>query len=386
MKSRRRSRFAAFGAVANSFSGAKRARTKTYRSSIRAGTGTHTAAGQSRSLTVQSDAVVDFRPRRRRRNKRVIKRVKRFRRKVSNVITSQYPSNRVLCQSVSRLVSADGQTAASTYTLYGADGTRDPNVNPTSDLRHLFIESLSGIGYGTHTGTVADKAAEFDQLTDNTSPNGTFRSDLADPQIYFSKALMETTFRNTGLNDVIVEVYQFICRRTVLGNINAATFSPGLLDPAQLYHVGFDKMHTIQSTVPASTSGTGHVNMSAPIAYTDVGSTPFQSSLFTKYFKIVKRTRYRLASSSEASFVNHFPKKFRLTGSSVRGRMALKGITMGILFQIQGSPYVTGVTVPHIAATAEITITNIRHYNIQYYPGITGKGSANITADVYQAA
>ncbi|AUM61639.1 capsid [uncultured virus] len=372
----KRSFSTAFKSAANLALRFKRARTNTKTAT------TSSKGSESRPVTTQNDAVVDFRSRRRRGWRRA-KRRKRFTRRVARVIQSQYPNNRILHQSVFRLTSSQDATNAACYQLYGGDGARDPNINPCSDLRHMFIESLSGFGFGSHTGTPIDRALEFDQQTDQTSPSSSYNTELSDPRIFFSKGLMESTFRNTGTNDCIVEVYQYITRRTVPSATNVSGTQPGLNTPIDAYAVGFSKMRPVESTATTNTQFSSVIGGPTQ-TFTTVGTTPFQSALFTKYFKVIKRTRYRLAAGSEASFVHRFSKQFSLRASQVRARSCLAGITNGFIFQIQGCPgVVTGTA--HLALPAEVTFTNIRHYNVKYFPGITGTGSLNATSDVYQS-
>lgn len=381
--SRKRSFLQAFGNAASSYI-AKRVKYRTANKYSRSRTKTSTKQGtESTPVTVQNDAVVDFRARRKRGSFRRRKRAKRWRRRVSRVITSQYPYNRVMHQSVFRLTSAIDTTNAACYQLYGGDGYRDKNINPCSDLRHMFIESMSGKAFGT--GTATDRANEFEYSLDELS-FGTNPTDLSDPVIFFSKGLMESTFRNTGTNECIVEVYQYITRRSCPGTVDgSASTGPGLIHPVDAYSNGFLKMRAMESQTATATNG--NVVAAGPrLTFTSVGTTPFQSQLFTKFFKIVKRTRYRLAPGTEASFVHRFPKQFRLRASQVRGKMALAGITNGFIFQVQGCPFVDGSNVAHLANSAEVTFTNIRHYNVQYYPGINNTGSLNATGDSLQAA
>lgn len=341
------------------------------------------SATTSTSVTAQHDVSVDFKSRNRprtRRAKRKWRRVKSWRRRVSRVLTSQYPNNRIMHQSVFRIQTVENKTDCASYQLYGADGNRDALVNPCSDLRHVFIESLSGLGYGTGTGTAADKALEFDNQ--ENSFTGT-RTELSDPRILFSKGVMESTMRNVGTNDCIIEVYQFICRKSAPSTIVGATIQPGTASPTDLYSAGFLKSRQVESEA-ASSSG-GHVVGGPVIGFKDVGSTPFQSRLFTKFFRIIKRTRYRLAPGTEASFVHKFPKRFSLYATQVKGRMALAGITSGFLYQIQGCPGVGSDGNAKMALPADLIMTNVRHYNIQYYPGITGTGTLNATSDIYQS-
>lgn len=375
---RKRSFRAAFGGAAKLASRAWKRR-RTGQSKTTGSSFTFTRNGQdSTPVTTQNDAVIDFRSRKRKRGPRA-KRGKLFRRKVTRVIQSQYPVNRVLHQSVMRLQTAQNFTDAVSYQLYGGDGVRDQNINPCSDLRHVFIESLSGLDFGTGTGTPGDKALEFDQQSDQTSP--ITQNELGDPRIFFSGGLMETTFRNThATNDCIVEVYQYITRATPLTGVIGGT-TPGFNSPLDAYAAGFAKQHPILSegTGPAGLNIKGGPTQ----GFRSVGTTPFQSRLFTKYFRVVKRTRYRLGPGQEASFVHHFSKRFSLQPSQVRGRSCLRGITNGFIFQVQGSPGIVGA-VPVLALPADVTFTNIRHYNIKYFPGITGVGSLNATGDLFQ--
>jgi hypothetical protein len=141
-------------------------------------------------------------------------------------------------------------------------------------------------------------------------------------------------------------------------------------------------MHTIQSE---ATSATAQHVLGGPIQqFEQVGTTPFQSQLFTKYFRIIKRTRYRLAAGTEASFVHRFSKSFSLRASQVRARSCLAGITSGFIFQVQGCPGIGLDGNPHLALAADVVLTNIRHYTVKFYPGITGTGSLNATSDIYQ--
>lgn len=374
---RKRSFVRAFGASASrSWGKLKRSRSNTFKSA------TSGRSSASHAVTVQNDNVVDFRSRKRRGGKRA-KRAKVFRRKVSSVIQSQYPNNRVLHQSVLRLTTLQDATGATSFQLFGGDGQRNTNNNPCADLRHMFIESLSGRGFGTGTGTAADRGLEFDQQMSQTAAG--VSTELGDPRIFFSKGVMETTFRNVhATNEVIVEVYQFITRRTAPSATNVAGDSPGFNSPADAYAFGFTKMHTLQSEGVGAAAN--HI-LGGPVqAFTSVGTTPFQSQLFTKFFKIVKRTRYRLAAGTEASFVHHFPKRFSLKASQVRARSALAGITNGFIFQIQGCPGIGADTFPHMALASDVVFTNIRHYNMKYFPGLTGTASLTATNDIYQLA
>jgi hypothetical protein len=248
----------------------------------------------------------------------------------------------------------------------------------------MFIESLSGRGFGSGTGSAADRTLEFDQQTDQTVLPGTPGSELGDPRIFFSKGLMETTFRNTGSNDCIVEAYQYVTRRTVPSATNLVGNTPGINSPVDAYAVGFSKMHTIQSENTGALPE--HIPGGPRQTFTTVGTTPFQSQLFTKYYRIIKRTRYRLAPGAEASFVYRHSKQFSLLASQVRARSCLAGITQGVIFQIQGCPGLDALLLPRLALPCAVTFTNIRHYNIKFFPGITGTGSLNATNDAYQLA
>lgn len=313
----------------------------------------------SQPLTGESDYKVDYKKRgrpRSRKGRRIARRRRKWRRNVRSVVWSTFPRNSVLRQSCTRVLTDLNASSAVCYQLYGADGTTSENLNPCSDLREFFRESMGATNWNNIINTAS--------LSDSTA---------YDAKLVCSGANMETTVRNVGTVDAIVEVYQYRTKRDFI-NVPG---TDGLGDPAAIYSYGFLKTHKIQVQQPGGTS----VNSwDARISASDIGSTPFQSPTFTRHFTILKRTKYRIAAGSEMSFVHVDSKRRTFNASTVKDRSVLRGITSGFIFQCQGAPTVDlGVGVK--AAQADLVFLNVRRYSVQFIPGIGAEGTSLETTD-----
>lgn len=194
-------------------------------------------------LTYDNDFKTDYRYKRMPRRKR--RAWKKFSKKVNAVINKSQGLKKHLYEHVSQ----DSATIGSTY--YGSAMLYTPDarvVDLNADMGTFFREIFP--------------AGVFDNITN-------FGAADAQKVIRFESAQLEVTWRNIGVNPLIIDLYYVRCRKDYgLTNVDF------LNNPQGMYVLGFDKQGKVvdveQNTTPFNAGQTA----------TQFGTTPFQSPLF----------------------------------------------------------------------------------------------------------
>lgn len=284
---------------------------------------------QSAPLTGQFDYKTDYSKRRlTRRRRRVVKRKRKWRRKVVNTVrNANVGSTHIVRRSLFNNISLESQSNAVTYGMYGLNGTTNDTDNSTADMREIFRE-----------------ISETDWASTDTGSAGQLH------KIYSMHATMEITIRNVGAFEALLEAYYIRgSRRTRLGT-----------NPTNFYAEGFAKAEI------ASDPNTGNT-FDSKLAFTTVGTTPFQSPLFCQNFNIYKRQKFKIPAGGEINMVIHNPKSkvFRMdyTKSASTDRSY-----HGILFQHQGSPGLNLAETAFVnARSSSLLFFAVRRYRIKMF-------------------
>lgn len=282
---------------------------------------------ESTPLTGQFDYKTDYRKRRiGRRRRRVIRRKRKWRRKVVNTVrNANVGSTHLIKRSIARLTSGSSLSNAVTYGLYGMNGTTTDDFNSTADIREFFRE--------------ISETDWQNALNDQPSQHH---------KIYSMHATMEMTIRNTGPNDVLIEAYFIRGTRRTQGGTN----------PTALYADGFAK------AALATDPNTGN-SFDAKLAFSTVGTTPFQSPWFCRHYNIYKRQKFRIPPGNEVNMVIHDRKPRVFTMDNTRTASTDKSYH-GILFQQQGSPFSTEGS-DNLALATEVTYLSVRRYRVKMF-------------------
>lgn len=132
---------------------------------------------------------------------------------------------------------------------------------------------------------------------------------------YFRSAHLEASLLNTGSASMYVDMYHYICRKNTGGS--GAT-------PQVFLDAGY-------TSSPTNMGGSS-------LAGGTVGVTPFQSSEFCSYFKIIKKTSTLLGAGQAMDFqINEFKNRiFKYDDMQDHG--CIKGVTRGVLLICYGVP------------------------------------------------
>lgn len=286
------------------------------------------AFADSTPLTGQFDYKTDYRKRRiGRRRRRIIKRKRKWRRKVVNTVrNADVGSTQILRKSAGYLAPNADNSDACSFGLYGQNGTVTDGLNSCSDIREIFREISE-----------TDWSAALNN------------SESQHHKIYAMHATMEMTVRNNGTNDAILEAY-FIrgTRPTHSGDVN----------PTQMYADSFAK------EALASDPNTGNTFDSKP-NFKTIGITPFQAPWFCRHYKIYKRQKFRLPPGNEVSFIMHDRKPRTFIMDQSRTRATDKNFH-GVLFQQQGPPNYNDSNSQQ-ALPSQLTYLSIRRYRIKMF-------------------
>lgn len=288
---------------------------------------------QSAPLTGYSDYKVDYKKRKlTRRSKRVIFRKRKWTRKVVRAVRESTTGSAHVVRSSfapGRESPANG-SAWFSATIYGLNGTNDPNINCCNDLGQAFFN--------------ADSTAWT-----NWDSNGPVL-DSRSQRIEAFHATMEFTMLNTGANDVLAEVYFIRARKRT---------ERYYTDPSYVYETGFSKQDTTRE--PDS-----NTLMGSALAASQMGVTPFQNSLFCRTFNIIKRVKHRIQAGGEVSFIHRDARTRWFTLKDTKA-YSMSNATSGVLVQFQGVPVAGGA--PSAAAPAQLTFTVQRRYRFKFLSG-----------------
>jgi len=177
--------------------------------------------------------------------------------------------------------------------------------------------------------------------------------------IKFESAMMEVTWRNNGDSPVIIDLYKVVCRKD---------FGLTSEDPsncvAGIYNLGFLKQGQIKDDENNAFVGTGSQ------VSTQVGTTPFQSSMFCSYFKILNKRKIVIAPQNLVSTILKDPKGRRIHATQCRAKIAMRGHTHGYFWQVYGVPGLSSST-PVYATPSDVIVTIQKKYS--YYLPVSGK-------------
>nr|QKQ15094.1 Cap [Trichosanthes kirilowii geminiviridae] len=218
-------------------------------------------------------------------------------------------------------------------------------ANLTSYCAQLMYTGAGAGGLqGTTTGTVGPKG-KTDDLVDMTT-DGTLTNNPT-ALIHYQSCTMDCTIRNFSPGPVVVEVYHIVARTDVQDN---ATYHYA----ENIYELGFAQ----PTPVNEGTSGTNRTRISA----TDIGTTPFNNSLFSRYFMVKKKTKIELGTGELSQIQLRDPRNHRMNTNKIRNQVYIPGVTQGYLFQVMGSP--NGLNDPSQFTEAHVVgITTTRIYN-----------------------
>lgn len=291
-------------------------------------------------LTGQFDYKTDYRKRRLTpRKRKFIRRRARFNRRIINVVrNANTGAVHLVRNSLYKLTSGNNVSNIVCYGLNSLDGFGTGDANDTCNDIGEFLREKNPAGW-----------AAWDVVGNTTPPY----------KMYVMHGSMEMTLRNVGAYDAIIEAYYIRGRRPVRNTVSSDT-------PGNVYKAGFIKQPTAQDP------DTGNL-YDGPLAFDTLGTTPFQSSLFCRHYRIYKRTKFRLPPGNEISMAIH-----------VRGNVfnvpGVKGYTTdrrfhGIFFQQQGSPIVDVTNFK--AAPAEVLYFSVRRYRAKFVEN-------NIVSDAFE--
>lgn len=298
-------------------------------------------SGASNVLSTHNDAKTDYGRRRlsKRQRRKQRRRYKRTRRLVNTVRNANVGSTHLVRRSLALLTTTAGVSNAIGYGLYGLNGTSTDTYNTTNDVGEFFKEADSTSWANVNSSSVGQNH-----------------------KLYAYHATAEYTIRNSGSADVIVEAYYIRGTRPI--NYTMAG------DPAQLYDRGFNKQAL------ATDPNTG-ASFDTQLAFTQIGVTPFQNSIFCRFYKIYKRQKMRIEPGQEISFVVTDRRRRTFTMDMARTFATDRNYT-GVLFQQMGVPDASaGVETPAIPST--VTYMCSRRYRVKMFRDNLPKDSFETT-------
>lgn len=279
----------------------------------------------SAPLTGQYDFKTDYKKKRfgRKKYRRIVRR-RRYRKSiVQTVRDANVGTTHIVRRSTGSISTGLGLCERNSYGLNGLNGSIFGDFNSTDDLSAIFkdvdIASWNAAGSSTLPGQ--------------------------NHKLYVKHSTLELTMRNTGTNDALIELYYHYGTKP----------SADGLSPSTLYDAGFIKQ------AQASDPNTGNVIGTAQLSAQTVGTTPFQSSLFCKHFKIYKRQKFRIPAANEINVVIHYGKPFTVDMDWAKNHSTDRR-WHGILIQQQGSPSQTT-----IAQATTVTYLATRRYNFKMF-------------------
>jgi len=292
--------------------------------------GRATGSSAPNMMTAQHDAKTDYSKRRvgKRQRRRMRKRYKRKRRLVNTIRSSNVGTTHIVRRSLCLLTSGVGVSNSVSYGLYGLNGTGTDTFNTCNDIGEFFKEMDA-----TSWAAVNNSAVQGQNH-----------------KIYSYHATAEYTIRNTGDKDVIIEAYYIRGRK----GLNYA-FAP---NPTDAYFGGFNKQAL------ATDPNTGNA-FDTQLSATQIGVTPFQNSLWCRYYRVYKRQKFRIEPGAEVSFVLTDRRRRTFTMDQARTYATDRNYN-GVLFQQQGPPDATGGVETPAIATA-VTYMCSRRYRLKMF-------------------
>ena len=209
---------------------ARRAVTATWKRKMANRSGPSADSGSSAPITGEYDYKTDYRRRRiSKRRRRVMRRRRKWKRSVVRAVRdATIGSAHIIRRSFAPDVTSPGNASASiSYTMYGLNGTNDPDNNTCNDIGQSMYEAAGATDWANWDSSVSASVNHKIQ-----SLHGT----------------MEVTMVNTGANDALVEVYHIYARRRVENDY---------LNPNNIYNLGFVKQGRAQEPDTGNIVGAG---------------------------------------------------------------------------------------------------------------------------------
>lgn len=308
---------------------ARRAATATWKRKMANRSSASADSGSSAPITGEYDYKTDYRRRRiGKRRRRVMRRRRKWKRSVVRAVRdATIGSSHIIRRSFAPdIASAIDESKSISFTMYGLNGTNDPNENTCNDIGQSMYEAVGSADWSNWDSAVFGSRNHKIQ-----SLHGT----------------MEVTMVNTGESDALVEVYHIYARRRVENTY---------LNPNHIYNTGFIKQD--RATEP----DTGNI-VGVGLTPVELGVTPFQNALFCRNFTITKRQKFRIPAGGEVSFVKKDSRSriFSLAGTKP---FAWDRSLSGILVQFQGVPL--GGAVPQSATATKMSFSVIRRYRFKF--------------------
>lgn len=221
-------------------------------------------------------------------------------------------------------------------------------ANTTSYCAQLMYTGAgAGGNQGNNAGTIAPRGKTND--IDDMTADGTLTNNPT-AILHYQSCVMECTLRNYGATPVVIECYHIVARSDAQDN---ATYHYA----ESIYELGFAQ----PTTVNESATGTNRTNISA----TDIGTTPFNNTLFSRYFLVKKKVKIELGAGEITQIQLRDPRNHRLNTNKIRNMVYLPYKTQGYLFQVMGPPQIEDNVVGFTqGSSVSITTTRIYNYHI----------------------
>lgn len=293
---------------------------------------------ESAFLTYDNDFKTDYRyrpmPRRKRRA------WKRFSKKVTAVINKNEGLKKHLYTRVFETSSNANSTFYDSAMVYTPDARVD---TLDADIGTIFREMLP--------------AGTFDNAY-NLSTNSDIASFLR-----FESCVMEVTWRNTGTQPLIIDLYYVRCRKDFgLTSSNTQNNAQGI------YNLGFVKQGIVEDI------NDGNVPFTDGQAAIQYGTTPFQSPLFCQHYKVITKQKIVIAPGNSVSRTLKDPRNRRINAMDIRASICKRNLTHGYFWQHYGVPGLIDDE-PTVAVSSDLVTVVTKKY--AYYIPVSNKDQAS---------
>lgn len=179
----------------------------------------------------------------------------------------------------------------------------------------------------------------------------------------FESAVLEVTWRNTGTNPLIIDLYYVRCRKDFpLTSSNVQNNAQGI------YNLGFLKQGLVEDLNDGSTPFSG-----GQLAI-DYGTTPFQSPLFCQHYKILTKQKITIAPGNMVSRTLKDPRNRRINATDIRASICKRNMTHGYFWQHYGVP---GIFFNDAVSALPSTLITSVTKKYSYYIPVSNKDQAS---------
>lgn len=223
--------------------------------------------------------------------------------------------------------------------------TSKASVNATSNVNQNGM-----FGVGLFTTNMADQPDLLNIATDGgTSGSNTSR-------LWIKSACLDVEFKNTGSNEIIMDVYTLLLRQDTDATTNL--------------YAQFQTYFNFQTTLTAKD-------------FVDVSNSIFQNPEFCKYYKVLSKREIQLQAGSIAALQMRRGKDVYVPTSSITtNNTGIPGVSKFFFFMWHGPPDPTAVAGPPIApgvGSTTVTFSWQKSYTYGLVPG------ARTTAQIHNA-